>query len=397
MSFFDPIKKLLDYAHTELGYPETHILESGTGPEVTVGGRQIKMFGSYNYLGLAGRQEVKDAMKVAIDKYGAGSGGVRLLTGTMDIHRELERRVAALTGHEDCLTIPTGFGTNAGVIPAVINMLGFADYFKAMPTIIFSDEYNHASIVDGCRLAKVKKVEVFPHNDIKRLEKLLKKYSAKRYRKLVIFDGVFSMDGDFAPVAEIVDLAKKYDAWTMVDDAHAFGVFGKNGAGSADHLGRRGMVDINMGTFSKGIGVAGGFVSGSKELIDYLRIGCRTYVFSDSMLPAAAAGIIATLDILEREPELQQQAQENARYFREKLHEQGFDTLRSTTQVVPVLVGDEHRAMDLAHKLFEAGYYAPAVRWPAVPRKMARIRFSIMSSHSRESIDGLVATLKRIA
>jgi 8-amino-7-oxononanoate synthase len=392
----DAISKLLKYAREEMGYPETHVLQGGTGTEVQVDGRTIQMFGSYNYLGLAGRQEVKEAMKAAIDKYGAGSGGVRLLTGTMDIHQELERRVAAVTGHEDCLTVASGFGMNSGVIPAVVNLLGFADYFGAKKAVIFSDEYNHASIVDGCRLAKAT-VEVYQHNDLEKLDKLLKKYPSKKYRKLVIFDGVFSMDGDFAPVDKLVDLAKKHEAWTMVDDAHAFGAFGKDGAGSADHLGRRGMVDINMGTFSKGIGVAGGFVSGSKELIDYLRIGCRSYVFSDSLLPAIAAGIITTLDIIKAEPQLQTQVQENAEYFRQRLHEHGFDTLRSTTQVVPVLIGDEHKTMDLAHKLFEAGYYAPAVRWPAVPKGMARIRFSMMSNHTRGKIDELVSEIKKLA
>ena len=392
----EAIAKLLKYVHTEMGYPETHVLETGTGTEVMVGGRPIQMFGSYNYLGLATRPEVKVAMKAAIDKYGAGSGGVRLLTGTMDIHQELERRVAAVTGHDDCLTVASGFGMNSGVIPAVVNLLGFADYFGAKKAIIFSDEYNHASIVDGCRLAKAT-VEVYPHNNIEKLAKLLKKYPSRKYRKLIIFDGVFSMDGDFALVDKLVDLAKEYDAWTMVDDAHAFGVFGKDGAGSADYLGRRGQIDINMGTFSKGIGVAGGFVSGSKELIEYLRIGCRSYVFSDSLLPAIAAGIIATLNIIKAEPQLQTQVQENAQYFRDRLHEHGFDTLQSTTQVVPVLIGDEHKTADLAHKLFEAGYYAPAVRWPAVPKGMARIRFSMMSDHHRGRIDDLVAALRSFA
>ena len=385
--------RLLKIIKNKIGYPGIRTLQSATGPEVMIEDKRILMLGSYNYLGLANNKEVKEFAKASIDKYGIGTGGVRLLTGTMTIHEELEELVSDFTKQEDCITIGSGFGTNAGVIPGLMNLLGFKKLVLARKAVIFSDEYNHASIVDGCKLSDAR-VIIFKHNDVNDLEKKIRKY--KRYRKLRVSDGVFSMDGDICRLDKILDIAKEHDAWTMIDDAHSFGVLGERGSGTAEYFNRSGEIDINMGTFSKGIGVSGGFISCKKDLADYLRVACRPYMFSDSLSPAIAGGIIGSVNYIKKHPELIKKLKENADYFRTNLNKFGFNTLLSNTQIIPLLVGEDKKTIHFFEELFKNGVFAPAVRWPAVPRNMGRIRFSITSEHTIEQLDRALCIVNSI-
>ncbi len=401
--FFSKVKKnvssdleiinLLSLLKNKVGYPDVKILESATGPEVLVSKKKILMFGSYNYLGIANNREVKDSAIKYINDFGVGTGGVRLLTGSMTIHRDMEKLVSEFTGHDDCVSIASGFGTNAGIIPAVANLLGFDKLVLARNLVIFSDEYNHASIVDGCRLSKAR-VVVYKHNNINDLESKLAKY--KYYRKLIVTDGVFSMDGDIARLGDILDLAKEYNALTMVDDAHSIGVLGKTGAGTAEYFNRKGEVDINMGTFSKGLGVSGGFVSCRKDLADYFRVACRTYMFSDSLSPAIVGGVVGSINYVKQHPEIRSQLKVNYEYFNNQLKKIGFNTFGSSTQVVPLLVGSDSETMSFFNKLFDYGVFAPAVRWPAVPKNTGRIRFSIMATHTKEQIDRALGVIETV-
>lgn len=382
----EEIVKILDLVKRKLGYPSVKVLQTATGSIVKVNNKDILMFGSYNYLGIANNQEVKESAKKYLDEFGVGTGGVRLLTGTMTIHEDMENVVADFTGHEACVSIASGFGANAGVVPAIINLLGFGKYIFARKAVIFSDEYNHASIVDGCRLSNAK-VVIYKHNDINDLEKKIKSFWYKNHRKLIITDGVFSMDGDIAHLDKIIDIAKKYNALTMVDDAHSIGVLGKTGAGTAEYFNRKGEIDINMGTFSKGLGVTGGFISCNRIMAEYLRIACRTYMFSDSLSPAVVGGIIGSINYIKNHSEAREKLKSNHEYFRESLKKMGFNTLQSITQVVPLLVGDDTKTINFFNELFDKGLFAPAVRWPAVPKNTGRIRFSIMATHEKDQIN----------
>lgn len=387
------ILKLLRLIKAEYGYPSVKVLQSATGTEVIIDNKKILMFGSYNYLGLANNEEVKNKAKEILMKYGVGTGGVRLLTGSMNIHEEMESLVSNFTGHEACLTIGSGFGTNSGIIPGLINLLGFGKIILARKAVIFSDEYNHASIVDGCRLSEAK-IIVYKHNDINDLEHNIKKF--KSYRKLIISDGVFSMDGDVCHLDKILDLAKEYDALTMIDDAHSFGVLGKTGSGTAEYFNRKGKVDINMGTFSKGIGVSGGFVSCNNNLAEYLRVACRSYMFSDALAPAVVGGVIGSINYIKNHPELLTRLYKNSCYFRDNLQRLGFNTFKSITQVVPILIGEDNKTIEFFNELYTNGLFAPAVRWPAVPRKTGRIRFSIMANHTKEQINEALNIIEKV-
>ncbi len=389
------IRQVMDVFKQKGLYPFVHVATSPCDREMDVDGKKILMFGSYNYLGLANHPKIKQAIKDGLEKYGVGAGGVRLLSGTYDIHLELEKEVASLTRHEAALTIPSGFGTNTGVIPGFMNLLGL---IKKSPFvrkgIILSDQLNHASIVDGARLSYAKTVP-YKHVDILDLEKKLKKYKSRR--KLIITDGVFSMDGDVAPLARIVELAKHYNALTMVDDAHAFGVIGDSGSGSAEYCGVAGQIDINMGTFSKGLGIVGGFVSGSKEMIEYLRIATRSYVFSDAIPPSIACGIKKAIDLIKEEPERRINVIKKANNLRGHLEKLGFYTYGSTTQIVPVQIGKDEDSIKASEMLFERNIYIPAVRWPAVPKNDSRLRLAVMANHTQDDIEKLIDSLKEVA
>jgi len=314
----------------------------------------------------------------AAQEFGAGSGAVRTIAGTMDIHVELEKKIAAFKHTEAALVFQSGFTANAGTVAAV---LGKDD-------VIVSDELNHASIIDGCRLSRAG-IKVFPHGDIDALKQLLDETDAVRdagHHVLVVTDGVFSMDGDIAKLPEIVRAAKEHGAITMVDDAHASGVLGRNGRGTVDHFDLHGQVDIQVGTLSKAIGVLGGYVAGSQTLIDYLIHRGRPILFSTSHPPAVTAACMEAFDILLEEPEIIDKLWENTRFFKKGLEDLGFDTGISQTPITPVIVGEGALAMKLSDRLFEEGVFAQALAFPTVPRGRARVRTIVMATHTQEDL-----------
>ena len=341
-------------------------------------GREVINLSSNNYLGLATHPRMIAAAAGAAQEFGAGSGAVRTIAGTMDIHVELEKKIAAFKHTEAALVFQSGFTANAGTVAAV---LGKDD-------MIISDELNHASIIDGCRLSRAG-IRVFPHGDIDGLRKLLDETDAVRdagHHVLVVTDGVFSMDGDIAKLPEIVRAAKEHGAITMVDDAHASGVLGRNGRGTVDHFDLHGQVDIQVGTLSKAIGVLGGYVAGSRTLIDYLIHRGRPILFSTSHPPAVTAACMEAFDILLEEPEIIDKLWENTRFFKKGLEDLGFNTGISQTPITPVIVGEGALAMKLSDKLFEEGVFAQALAFPTVPRGKARVRTIVMATHTQEDL-----------
>lgn len=381
------IQNIMDYVEEKELYPDLRIIDGAAEPEVLIDGRKVLMFSSNNYLGLATHPRMKKVAIATIEKYGVGSDGSRLLSGNLKIHREFEEAIAKFKGGEDAIVWPSGYSANVGVISAVMNPIKvLAQDFFRRKGVILSDELNHASIIDGAILSKQKKV-VYKHCDMNDLERKLKRY--KNRRKLVVTDGVFSMDGDVAPLDKISELCKKYDAISMVDEAHSTGILGKTGHGTLEHFGLKAVedIDIVLGTCSKALAVTGGFVVGSKELIKYLRVASRSYMFSTAMMPAASAALIEALKIIEEEPERREKLSGNVNYFRKGLHERGFHTFSSETQIVPILIGSDKDAIQFSRRLFDEGVFAPCVRWPAVERDKARIRFTIMATHTKEQMD----------
>jgi glycine C-acetyltransferase len=341
-------------------------------------GREVINLSSNNYLGLATHPRMIEAAAKAAQEFGAGSGAVRTIAGTMDMHVELEKKIAAFKHTEASLVFQSGFTANAGTVAAV---LGKED-------VIVSDELNHASIIDGCRLSRAA-IKVFPHGDIDTLKQLLDETDAVRdagHHVLVVTDGVFSMDGDIAKLPEIVRAAKDHGAITMVDDAHASGVLGRNGRGTVDHFDLHGQVDIQVGTLSKAIGVLGGYVAGSRTLIDYLICRGRPILFSTSHPPAVTAACMEAFDILVEEPEIIDKLWENTRFFKKGLEDLGFDTGISQTPITPVIVGEGALAMKLSDRLFEEGVFAQALAFPTVPRGKARVRTIVMATHTQEDL-----------
>lgn len=375
-------------------YPDIKELSTGPTPEVIIDGRKFILFCSNNYLGLSTHPKVIEANIKATRKYGTGSGASRLVSGTLDIHRKLEKVIAKFKHTEDAIVFSTGYMANLGTIPAVMDLIdiGLTSVFRKKG-VILSDQLNHASIIDGCRFSRAK-VVVYKHRDMRDLQSKLKKY--KKRRKLIVTDGVFSMDGDIAPLPKIVELAKEYDAMVMVDEAHATGVLGKNGAGTVEHFHLEGKVDIVMGTFSKALGGLGGYVAGSEELIKFLRVAVRPYIFTTAMPPGTAAGIIAAIEEIQNNPMLRANLWKNAEQLRKGLKGLGLNTLNSETQIIPVLIGSEEKAIEAANLLFERGFLAPCIRWPAVPKNMARIRCSVMATHTEEHIEALLSAFAEI-
>jgi len=341
-------------------------------------GREVINLSSNNYLGLATHPRMIAAAAKAAQEFGAGSGAVRTIAGTMDMHVEFEKNIAAFKHTEAALVFQSGFTANAGTVAAV---LGKED-------VIVSDELNHASIIDGCRLSRAA-IKVFPHGDIDGLRQLLDETDAVRdagHHVLVVTDGVFSMDGDIAKLPEIVRAAKEHGAITMVDDAHASGVLGRNGRGTVDHFDLHGQVDIQVGTLSKAIGVLGGYVAGSRTLIDYLIHRGRPILFSTSHPPAVTAACMEAFDILLEEPEIIDKLWANTRFFKKGLEDLGFDTGISQTPITPVIVGEGALAMKLSDRLFEEGVFAQALAFPTVPRGKARVRTIVMATHTQEDL-----------
>jgi 8-amino-7-oxononanoate synthase len=362
-------------------YPYYRVIESAQDTEVTIDGKKVLMFGSNSYLGLTNHPYIKEAAKKAIDQYGTGCAGSRLLNGTLKIHMELEEQLADFVKKEAAVCFSTGFQVNLGTISAIG---GRNDY-------ILLDEHNHASIIEGSRLSFAKSLK-FRHNDMQSLENLLKQLPIDRI-KLIVVDGVFSMEGDIINLPAIVKLAKKYHANIMVDDAHSIGVFGENGAGTAAHFGLTNDVDLIMGTFSKSLASVGGFIASDSDTIDFLKHTARSLIFSASMSPADAASVIAALHIIRTEPERIEHLWTNTRYALNCLKGMGFDTGNTVTPIIPIYIRDEVKTFTLTKKLLEAGVFVNPVTTPAVAREDCLIRFSLMATHTRQQID---AALERI-
>jgi glycine C-acetyltransferase len=385
----------LTAALDELRSKGTHfklrVLDDQQAPVCHYDGRQVINLASNNYLGLANHPKLIEAALAATRSFGVGSGAVRTIAGTMRIHMELEEKVARFKNVEACVVFQSGFAANAGTVSAI---LGKEDF-------ILSDELNHASIIDGARLSRAA-IKVFRHKDIAHCEQLLQELAPLPGRKLVITDGVFSMDGDIGPVDKLAGLAEKYGAIMMVDDAHASGVLGRNGRGSVDHFGMHGKVDVQVGTLSKAIGALGGYVCGSRDLIDYLYHRARPFLFSTSHPPSVAATCIAAFDILEQEPERIQRLWDNTHYFQGELHQLGFNiggvtTPATQTPITPIIVGEGRAAMEFSRALFEEGVMATGIAFPTVPEGKARIRAILTSEHTKAQLDEALETFERVA
>jgi len=375
----------LDEAMTQLRadglYRSLRILEGEQKPESRFDHKDVINLSSNNYLGLTTHPRLREAALEAVRKLGVGSGSVRTIAGTMEIHMELERRIAAFKKTEASVVFQSGFAANAGTVSAI---LGKED-------LILSDELNHASIIDGARLSRAT-IKVFPHRDVKALEKLLEENTAFP-RRLVITDGVFSMDGDVAPMREITALARAHGAIMMVDDAHASGVLGSAGRGTVDHFDLHGQVDIQVGTLSKAIGVLGGYVCGTKTLIEYLYHRARPFLFSTSHPPAVAAACLAAFDVLESEPERIERLWSNTKRFKEGLTRLGFDTGISETPITPIIVGEADLAMRFSDQLFARGVFAQGIGFPTVAKGRARLRTIVTATHTEAELDRALAIL----
>jgi len=367
-------------------YQRLRELQSPCEPISRYDGKEVINLASNNYLGLANHPKLKEAAIAAINAYGAGTGAVRTISGTMAMHMELERRIAAFKNVEACVVFQSGFTANAGTVSAILSK---EDH-------IVSDELNHASIIDGCRLSRAK-IHVFRHADPADAESKLAALEGVPGRKLLITDGVFSMDGDIGPLPGLVAVAEKYGAIMMVDDAHSSGVLGRNGRGTVDHFGLHGRVEIQVGTLSKSIGVLGGYVCGSKDFIDYLCHRARPFLFSTSHPPAVTAACLAAFDILESEPERIEALWANTRYFQAELAGLGFNTGRSETPITPIMVGQAKTAHAFSAALFDNGLLATGIGFPTVPEGRARIRTIVTATHTRPQLDRALEILSRTA
>jgi glycine C-acetyltransferase len=366
-------------------------LDDTQAPVCTYDGHRVINLASNNYLGLCNHPKLEEAAIAAIREHGVGSGAVRTIAGTMRIHMELERKIAAFKNVEACVVFQSGFTANAGTVGSI---LGKDDF-------ILSDELNHASIIDGARLSRAK-IKVFRHKDVAHCEQLLEEIAHEPGQKLIITDGVFSMDGDIGPVGELAALAEKYGAIMMVDDAHASGVLGRNGRGSVDHFNVHGKVDVQVGTLSKAIGALGGYVCGSQDLIDFLYHRARPFLFSTSHPPSVAATCIAAFDILENEPERIERLWTNTDYLKRQLQGLGFDiggrtTPASETPIIPIILGDGRRTMEFSRELFAHGLMATGIAFPTVPEGKARVRLIMTSEHTRSQMDQALEILSTTA
>ena len=356
-------------------YNTIRTIGSPQGAWIVVDGQRVLNFCSNNYLGLANDKRLRDAAKHAIDEFGAGPAAVRSIAGTLTLHRELETRLAKFKGAEATIAFQSGFAANLGTISALVSK----------EDVIFSDELNHASIIDGSRLAGAKIVR-YAHNDAHALEKAIAQETGYR-RALIITDGVFSMDGDIAPLPDLVTVAEKFDILLMVDDAHGEGVLGHGGRGIVDHYKLHGRVDVEIGTLSKAFGVVGGYVAGKKEIVEWLNQRGRPFLFSSALTAADTAACIAGVNILEASTELVDKLWENARYFKSEMKRLGFDTGKSETPITPVMLGEASLAQSFSRKLFENGVFGMAIGYPTVPQGKARIRVMISAAHTREDLD----------
>ncbi len=377
------IEFILDELHTlkdRTLLRECKTIESPQDPYIQINGKSYLSFCSNNYLGLANHLKIKQAAIAAIHQYGWGTGASRLVSGNMTPHQELEKKIAEFKGTRDALLFPTGYMANLGALCALVSK----------GDIVVGDKLNHASIIDGCRQSGAT-FRVYPHNNVSQLESLLQRSSMYR-RKLVVTDSVFSMDGDTAPLPEIVRIARKYDAIIMVDDAHATGVFGKQGKGMIEHYGLEGKVDVIMGSFSKAIGSIGGFIAGSKDIIDFLKNKARTFIYTTALPPAVCAASLAGLTLIQEDASLLDKLWENIRYLKSQLSKFR-NTIAVESPIVPLIVGSAEDAVNLSTKLYENGILIPAIRPPTVSPGTSRLRISLMATHTEGDINRLIDTL----
>lgn len=381
----DFITKKLNELKEQGVYRKLTVLESPSEARSIINGKKVINLSSNNYLGLANHPRLKKAAVEAVEKWGVGAGAVRTIIGNMSIHEELEKRLAEFKHVEAVLTFQSGFTANAGVIAAVVDK----------GDVIISDELNHASIIDGCRLSRADVIR-YKHSDLEDLERVINEVKDNYNTKLIITDGVFSMDGDIAKLPEIVELAEKYGCLTYVDDAHASGVLGKSGRGSADHFGLHGRVDIQIGTLSKAIGVVGGYVAGRKNLIEWLNHRGRPFLFSTAVPPSAAAACLEAINILSESTELTDKLWENSRYMKKALNDLGFNTGKSETPITPVIAGEDKLAIELSKRLFEEGVFAQSIVFPTVPRGAARVRIMVTAAHTKEDLDEAIKSFEKV-
>ena len=386
MDLFEKCKEFTEAKRVmEMGlYPYFVPIESEQGTEVLINGRKILMLGSNSYLGLVTHPKVREAAINAIKKYGTGCAGSRFLNGTLDIHMELEERLAKFTGKEAALLFSTGFQVNLGTISALVSK---GEY-------VILDKSDHASIVDATQLS-FGITKRYLHNDMNSLERLLKKLDYD-IPKLIVVDGVYSMDGDIANLPEIVRLKKEYNARVMVDDAHAVGVIGKNGSGTADYYGLTDETDLIMATFSKSFASLGGFIAADEYVIHYLKHHARSLIFSASITPASTAACLAALDIMESEPERIEKLWANTNRMRKGLQEMGYDTATSCTPIIPVIIGDNDKVLIMRKMLFDEGIFVNPVVSPAVPKNKTLVRVSLMATHTFDQIDFALEKFKEI-
>jgi 8-amino-7-oxononanoate synthase len=383
-------KKMANYTAPQqvqkLGlYPFFRTIESEQDTVVKINGKDVLMFGSNSYLGLTTHPKLKEASKQAIDKYGSGCAGSRFLNGTLDLHLELEEKLARFVGKEEAIVFSTGFQVNLGVLSS---LPGRHDY-------IIIDDLDHACIIDGARLSFAKVLK-YRHNDMASLEKILSKLNEDSI-KLIAVDGVFSMEGDLCKLPEIVNLAKKYKANIMIDDAHGLGVVGKQGRGTASHFGLTDDVDLIMGTFSKSLASIGGFIASDFNTINFLKHNARSLIFSASIAPANAASVIAALEIMENEPERLAKLWENTHFAMDMLREKGFDIGHTETPIVPIMIRDDFKTFELTKRLLEDGIFVNPVVSPAVPSSSSLLRYSLMATHTKEQIEESITKIHKIS
>jgi glycine C-acetyltransferase len=365
-------------------YRKLRILEGRQQASTEFDGRSVVNLSSNNYLGLTTHPRLIDAAIQAIRDFGVGSGSVRTIAGTMSLHMELERRLAAFKHTEAVVVFQSGFAANAGTVSSILTK----------DDVVISDSLNHASIIDGCRLSRAA-IKVFPHKDVDAARTILKDLPASQ-RKLLITDGVFSMDGDLGPLPALCDLAEEFGCIMMVDDAHASGVFGRNGRGTVDHFNMHGRVDIQVGTLSKAMGALGGYVAGSKDLIEFLYHRGRPFLFSTSHPPSVAATCLAALDVLEQEPEIIERLWDNTKFFKAGLVDLGFDTGISESPITPVFAGEGSRAMKLSDRLFEEGVFAQGIAFPTVAKDRARVRTIVTATHTKDELQFALDAFRKV-
>ena len=377
--FLDELKRIKESGL----YRQMKYLQSPQQPYVKIAGKSYLMLSSNSYLGLCNDQRLKQAAMDAMEKYGVGSGGSRLTTGSYEVHKKLEDEIAAFKGAEAALLFNTGYMANVGAISSI----------AGKDWVIFSDRFNHASIIDGCRLSGAE-IIIYEHCDASDLE--TKAHSHRGRRALVVTDGLFSVDGDIAPLPEIVQVAKKYNMLLMVDDAHATGVLGENGGGTADYFGLQNEIDIQMGTFSKSLASEGGFIAGNRGLIDYLANKARSFIFSTALAPATVAVSLRALEIVQAEPRLRQSLIANSAWFREKLREIGFEIMDFPTPIISIVLGPPDLTVNFSNRLMEKNIFVSAIRPPTVPQGTSRLRINLMAIHTADDLAPVIDSMASI-